>query len=155
MQISLLHSLTRRVSVTAITGYQKHISPYKGFVCAHRILHGGESCSQYIKRVIAQEGLRIAFIKSRTRFQACKQANLILHSQSHNSGASASEDEADIQQPKKENGSNDLSCGDWADLACNCPEFMSEIAACGATDCSVLDCSGADCSFLDCGSCGS
>ncbi|MEH1820550.1 MAG: membrane protein insertion efficiency factor YidD [Nostoc sp.] len=78
MQISLFDSFTRQVGTAAITGYQKHISPHKGFACAHRILYGGESCSQYIKRVVAKEGLKAAFISSRERFQACKQANQIL-----------------------------------------------------------------------------
>jgi putative component of membrane protein insertase Oxa1/YidC/SpoIIIJ protein YidD len=145
--------------MTAITGYQKHISPHKGFVCAHRMLHGGESCSAYIKRVIAQEGLRVAFIKSRQRFQACKQANLIWRAQSHNLESTESEDEADIQQPRKENGKDDMSCVAWGDLASNCPDLIAGIADCGTTDCSVLDCSsldcsGTDCSCFDCGSCG-
>jgi putative component of membrane protein insertase Oxa1/YidC/SpoIIIJ protein YidD len=173
MQISLLDSLTRRVSITAITGYQKHLSPHKGFVCAHRILYGGESCSGYIKRVIAQEGLRIALVKSRQQFQACKQANLILRSQSHNSESTEAENEANIQQPKKENKSNncqslntscssgDISgCADCGDLSCNCAETVNilpdcDFSHCHNTDCSCLDCSGADCSFMDCGSCGS
>ncbi|WP_096585394.1 membrane protein insertion efficiency factor YidD [Nostoc cycadae] len=173
MQISLLDSLSRKVSVTAIAGYQKHISPHKGFVCAHRILYGSESCSQYIKRVIAQEGLSIAFIKSRARFQACKQANLILRLQSHNSEPTESEDEANIQPPKTENRSNNqqssnticsngdgTNCIDCADLSCDCADLVNvlpdcDFSHCHALDCSVVDCSGADCSFLDCGSCGS
>ncbi|MBU7586770.1 MAG: membrane protein insertion efficiency factor YidD [Nostoc sp. TH1S01] len=162
----------------SVNGYQKHISPYKGFACAHRILHGDESCSQYIKRVIAQEGLRVALIKSRIRFQACKQANLILRSQFHNSESSASEDEVNTQQPKKENESNNYQssntscsisdstgCVDCADLSCNCADMANILsdcdflhchaAHCSGLDCASLDCSGADCSFLDCGSCGS
>ncbi|MEJ6480993.1 membrane protein insertion efficiency factor YidD [Nostoc punctiforme UO1] len=78
MQISLFDSFTRQVSAAAITGYQKHISPHKGFACAHRILYGGESCSGYFKRVIAKEGLKVALVNSRERFQACKEANQIL-----------------------------------------------------------------------------
>ncbi|WP_375539788.1 membrane protein insertion efficiency factor YidD [Cylindrospermum sp. FACHB-282] len=81
MQISLFDSFTRQISTTAITGYQRHISPHKGFACAHRVLYGGESCSEYIKGAIAQDGLKRALIKSRERFLACKQANQILHSQ--------------------------------------------------------------------------
>ncbi|MBE9207040.1 membrane protein insertion efficiency factor YidD [Nostoc sp. LEGE 06077] len=173
MQISLLDSLTRQFSVTAITGYQKHISPHKGFACAHRILYRGESCSQYIKRVVAQEGLRIALVKSRARFQACKQANLILRSQSDNSEPIESEDEANIQPQKQENNSKNWQfankscrsgdgtyCVDCADLSCDCADIANilpdcDFSHCHAIDCSVLDCSGADCSFLDCGSCGS
>ncbi|MBD2438540.1 membrane protein insertion efficiency factor YidD [Nostoc sp. FACHB-110] len=170
MQISLLDSLSRRASIMAITSYQRHISPHKGFVCAHRILYGGASCSAYVKKVVAQEGLRVALIKSRARFQACKQANLILHSQSHNSESTDSEDTADIQHQKKEkdNGlwpnsscrSSDLNgCTDCADLSCNCADIGNtlsdcDISHCQAIDGNFLDCGGADCSFLDCGSCG-
>ncbi|MEH1965424.1 membrane protein insertion efficiency factor YidD [Nostoc sp.] len=164
MQISLFDSFTRQVSAAAITGYQKHISPHKGFACAHRILYGGESCSQYIKRVVAKEGLKAAFVYSRERFQACKQANQILRSQIENSEESTQE-EADMQQRQQASqkvtqkssfiSSNNTDCFDCADLGCNCAEMVSMTPDCGAADCSFLDCSGADCSFLDCGSCGS
>ncbi|MBD2430048.1 MULTISPECIES: membrane protein insertion efficiency factor YidD [Fischerella] len=80
MQISLLDSLSRKISIIAITGYQKYISPHKGFACAHRVLYGGESCSGYIKRVIATEGLQAGLLMSRDRFAACKQASQILFS---------------------------------------------------------------------------
>lgn len=172
MQLTLLDSLSRQVSVIAITGYQKHLSPYKGFVCAHRILYGGDSCSGYIKRVITQEGLRVALIKSRARFQACKQANLILRgrvstlsqiSPSHNSEPPEPEDEANIQQPKNVRQASNTSCSsadstacvDCADLSCNCAEIVTVIPDCGSVDCAATDCSVLDCSFLDCGSCSS
>jgi len=32
-----------------ISLYQRYVSPYKGFRCAHRVLHGGDSCSEYIQ----------------------------------------------------------------------------------------------------------
>ncbi|MEH2149235.1 membrane protein insertion efficiency factor YidD [Nostoc sp.] len=163
MQISLFDSFTRQVSTAAITGYQKHISPHKGFACAHRILYGGESCSQYIKRVVAKEGLKAAFVNSRERFQACKQANQILRMHSENSEESI-EEEADTQQRQTSGkvtqkssfiSSDNTNCFDCADFGCNCAQMVSMTPDCGAADCSSLDCSGADCSFLDCGSCGS
>lgn len=61
MQHSLFDSLSRQISVAAISGYQKHISPYKGFACAYHLLYGGESCSNYLKRVVTKEGLKVAF----------------------------------------------------------------------------------------------
>ncbi|MEH2053357.1 membrane protein insertion efficiency factor YidD [Nostoc sp.] len=168
MQISLFDSFTRQVGTAAITGYQKHISPHKGFACAHRILYGGESCSQYIKRVVAKEGLKAAFSNSRERFQACKQANQILRSQTDNSEEST-EEEADTPQRQASGkvaqkslfiSNSNTNCVDCADLGCNCAEMATVIPDCGsldcgAADCSSLDCSGVDCSFLDCGSCGS
>ena len=168
MQISLFDSFTRQVSTAAITGYQKHISPHKGFACAHRILYGGESCSQYIKRMVAQEGLKAAFVNSHERFQACKQGNQILRRRVAACYAStqtgnleeSTEEEADTQQRQQASGkvaqkssfisSNNTGCFDCADLGCNCAEIVSM-----TPDCSSLDCSTADCSFLDCGSCAS
>ncbi|BAY07054.1 membrane protein insertion efficiency factor YidD [Calothrix sp. NIES-2098] len=168
MEISLFDSLTRRVGVVAVTGYQKYISPHKGFVCAHRVLYGGESCSQHIKRLIAEDGFQGLLATSRKRFQACKQANRILRSQLENSEPSEDE-EANLHSPKKVlsdsakksslNTSNSSDCVDCADVSCNCAELLNmtpdcSVADCSTVDCSFLDCSGADCSFLDCGSCG-
>ncbi|WP_375478892.1 membrane protein insertion efficiency factor YidD [uncultured Nostoc sp.] len=155
----LIRSFTRQVSTAAITVYQKHIYPHKGFACAHTILYGGESCSQYIKQVVAKEELKAAFINSRERFQACKQANQILRMHNENSEEST-EEEADMQQSQQAPGkvtqkssfisSDNTDCFDCADLGCNCTEMVSMTPDCGS-----LDCSGADCNFLNCGSCGS
>jgi putative component of membrane protein insertase Oxa1/YidC/SpoIIIJ protein YidD len=78
MQIYSADIFSRKLSVVIINGYQKYISPHKGFACPHRVLYGTESCSQYIKRVIDQEGLKAALKKSRLRFHLCKKANQIL-----------------------------------------------------------------------------
>ena len=74
------NNATRNLAVIAIAGYQKFISPYKGFSCAHRVLYGCESCSQYFKRVIAEEGLSVAIANAKGRFQECREANEILKS---------------------------------------------------------------------------
>jgi putative component of membrane protein insertase Oxa1/YidC/SpoIIIJ protein YidD len=140
MQISLVDSLSRRASVAAINGYQKHISPRKGFACAHRVLYGDVSCSQYIKQAIAQEGFRVGWLKSRDRFQACKQANQILHSRSTYLALDASE------QKKRRRWCNDSSCFDCGD-GCECAEGLADLTD---WDCSFLDCSGVDCSGVDC-----
>jgi len=78
MQITAIDIFSRHASSTLITFYQKKISPRKGFSCAHRILHGGESCSQYIKRTIWEQGWGQALPLIRSRFQACKTANQTL-----------------------------------------------------------------------------
>jgi putative component of membrane protein insertase Oxa1/YidC/SpoIIIJ protein YidD len=180
MQIDSFPSFTRQVGVAAITGYQRYISPHKGFACAYRVLHGGESCSQYFKRVIAEDGFRAAVSLSRQRFHACKQANHILRShkaQSHNQ----EQEEQNTSSPKKDSDNSNPSafcvdnlssdgseCLTCADITSNCIELFTanpdcsspdcSSAECGSldcsgADCSSLDCSGADCSFLDCGSC--
>ena len=169
MEISLLDSIGRKAGIVAIAGYQKYLSPHKGFVCAHRVLYGGESCSQYIKRVIAEDGLKGLLSKSRRRFQACKQANRILRSQAEDSESSEDESESNLHSPKKAlssnaersslSGGDSTHCVDCADIGCNAVECVNvtpdcSVLDCNAVDCGSLDCSSADCSFLDCGSCG-
>ncbi len=75
---NILNTASRGIAVTAISGYQKFISPHKGFICAHRVLYGCESCSQYFKRVIAEEGIFEAIANAKGRFQECREANEIV-----------------------------------------------------------------------------
>ena len=75
---NIFNAASRGLAVTAISGYQKFISPHKGFSCAHRVLYGCESCSQYFKQVIAEEGIITAIANARGRFQECREANEIL-----------------------------------------------------------------------------
>jgi putative component of membrane protein insertase Oxa1/YidC/SpoIIIJ protein YidD len=169
MQISSLDSFTRKIGIVAIAGYQKHISPHKGFVCAHRVLYGGESCSAYIKRVIAEEGLSAAWGKSHTRFQACKQANLtlqahkmkrrVLHTENSEPTEQAGEETEGDEQSKysRQKSSNSYSSDSSSSDSCSdCPD-CSDIPDCSGADCSLPDCSDADCGAFDCSSadCGS
>ena len=80
MSVYSLDGVLRLVATTSISGYQKYISPYKGFRCAHRALHGGESCSEYIKNAIATQGLVAGIKISSQRFKACEQAYKTLRS---------------------------------------------------------------------------
>jgi putative component of membrane protein insertase Oxa1/YidC/SpoIIIJ protein YidD len=62
------------LAIAAINGYQRYLSPRKGFVCAHRVLLGGESCSEFIKQLTRTEGIWAALRSLRPRFQACRAA---------------------------------------------------------------------------------
>ncbi len=42
----------RRSIIVLIEWYQIYLSPRKGFCCAHRVLHGNDSCSEWVKRLI-------------------------------------------------------------------------------------------------------
>jgi len=75
---NIFNVAARSLALTAIGGYQKFISPHKGFSCAHRVLYGCESCSQYFKQVIAEEGIFTAISNAKGRFQECREANEIL-----------------------------------------------------------------------------
>lgn len=74
--------LNRSLAV-AITGYQRYLSPYKGFCCAHRVKHGGMSCSEYAKQTLLHHGLWRAIAVIKQRFQDCKVAASVLNADSN------------------------------------------------------------------------
>jgi len=71
----------RHAVAGAIGGYQRWISPHKGFHCAHWTLHGGESCSAFGKRLVIEQGIRGFFRGMRRRFDDCQRAALALRAQ--------------------------------------------------------------------------
>ncbi|WP_013325013.1 membrane protein insertion efficiency factor YidD [Gloeothece verrucosa] len=77
-----LESLARNGAVWSINGYQKHISPKKGFSCPHRLLHGGLSCSEYVKSVFMDQNLSQVVKMSVERFKDCALASKHLQTQS-------------------------------------------------------------------------
>jgi putative component of membrane protein insertase Oxa1/YidC/SpoIIIJ protein YidD len=63
-----------RTAIVALNAYQVYLSPYKGFSCPHRLLHGGTSCSEYVKQLLLQQDLLSAIRATPRRFQACQAA---------------------------------------------------------------------------------
>ncbi|MFC4639561.1 membrane protein insertion efficiency factor YidD [Deinococcus hohokamensis] len=74
------HPLADRLALKTIRFYQRALSPHKGFRCAHAALHGGESCSAAVARIIRQEGLREGRGHIAARFVACRAAHDALRS---------------------------------------------------------------------------
>lgn len=63
----------------AIGVYQRYLSPYKGFSCAHRVLNGGQSCSEFCRQLVLADPLHVAWPRMRCRFLACREAALTLN----------------------------------------------------------------------------
>src|SRR6478672_7796472 len=101
MTTNAFDSAIRQVATASISGYQRYISPHKGFSCAHRLLYGSESCSQFVKRTISQYGLIDGIKASRRRFQACRAANQILRAKLYQVQSSEPESEEDAETSKK------------------------------------------------------
>jgi len=59
------------LALYAIRGYQRYLSPYKGFSCALRVATGGAGCSTYGHAVIARYGLRRGLGLLRRRLDLC------------------------------------------------------------------------------------
>jgi putative component of membrane protein insertase Oxa1/YidC/SpoIIIJ protein YidD len=70
-----------RLAATTIRGYQRWISPYKGFRCSHRVLHGGHSCSEFARLAILEHGITEAWPGIRQQFRECRAAFLDLRQQ--------------------------------------------------------------------------
>ena len=68
----------RRAVDRLIRGYQRHISPRKGFTCAHLVAQGGQSCSAAVRGIIAQQGVLRGIVPTMLRFAACYRAALML-----------------------------------------------------------------------------
>ena len=135
MEICHRLNLANYLAIRAINTYQKHLSPRKGYCCAHRILYDGDSCSEHIKKLFIDNLDLISVIKqSHQRFAACKQANIILKSQK--------------EQPQKRK--NQTQTKPESDTSYLGGEFISEAFCCtgevlAESACEILECS-------DCGS---
>lgn len=81
MQLSSIDRVTRKNAINSIDFYQQYISKKKGFSCPHRVLHGGQSCSEYIKNLLLDRNLKSALTMSMQRFQECSSASKTLSNQ--------------------------------------------------------------------------
>lgn len=61
----------RQFALLAIRGYQRFISPYKGFHCAFHAHTGRHTCSGYGYRVIARYGVNRGYRLLQRRLHAC------------------------------------------------------------------------------------
>ena len=59
------------MALAAIRGYQRHLSPRKGFSCAYRCATGRDGCSGYGYRVIERFGLTAGLALLRRRVRLC------------------------------------------------------------------------------------
>jgi putative component of membrane protein insertase Oxa1/YidC/SpoIIIJ protein YidD len=151
MQTYWLDTGMRQMAIASISGYQRYLSPHKGFKCAHRVLYGGKSCSEYVKQVIAQEGLVSAISASRHRFAACHTANHILQATAMRSEGEENEGDETEETRNRKNSSSPRSSNPYSD-PCNSYYLVPSCVDCSGLDCiSGLDCSGLDCSGAYCG----
>ncbi|PFG38770.1 hemolytic domain-containing protein [Georgenia soli] len=67
-----------RVADATIRGYQRYLSPRKGWNCAHLVAHGGRSCSAEVRRIIAARGVLGGAVPTAVRLFACYQAAALL-----------------------------------------------------------------------------
>lgn len=118
-----------RLALLAIGGYQRHVSPRKGFRCAYSVLNGGTGCSGFVDEAIRAHGLRAAIPLVRERFGDCKLAAQSLGGDANNRRKGKS---------KRRDG-------------CDCDCLPD--ANCGRCGDALFDCGPNDSGCFDCGSC--
>ena len=146
-----LASIWDKIAIALVSLYQRYLSPYKGFRCAHKTLYGGTSCSQYFQMVVREKGLVAAIPKFQQRLLDCKQANVLIHAQDN------SEEKT---KKKKKDRFFDCNCcyfptgGDSSGEGgfCDTPDCGFDFGNCDMPDCNcdMPDC---NCDIPDC-SCG-
>jgi putative component of membrane protein insertase Oxa1/YidC/SpoIIIJ protein YidD len=67
-----------RAADALIRQYQARLSPRKGWSCAHRVAHGGASCSAAVRELVRGRGVVRALLPTAARFVACYQAARLL-----------------------------------------------------------------------------
>lgn len=113
-----------KIAVMMIRGYQKWISPYKGFRCAHNVVYATGSCSCYGEAVFNEYPFFQAWGKLKERFKECKMAAEIYQNETPEQRAERER----LQQQQRNQNSN--GCGDIA------------------STCAVLECLNLDLSIL-------
>jgi putative component of membrane protein insertase Oxa1/YidC/SpoIIIJ protein YidD len=150
----------------AIRGYQTHLSPRKGFSCAHRRLYGDLSCSEYFRQAVLQYGFTAAVPMFQQRLDQCRQANHQLRASLH-AIQPWDRDLADEEERQKRQKSNQRSnpnsgndCNNWNCGSCDFPGSSSHRTDTdydGPCDFGEFDltpdCGGTDADGCDVGSC--
>ena len=68
----------RNILLNTIEMYQRRVSPYKPYRCAHAAWHGGRTCSQYGYVVLRRKGVMLFFRLMLRRFKRCESASGLL-----------------------------------------------------------------------------
>ncbi len=111
----------KNFAVVAIGWYQVYLSPRKGFCCAHRVLHGNSSCSEWIKRLIIRVGLIRTIPLAIRRFRSCFEAyEMLSQHNSENKVANNDNEEKEFEECPYAKKNNTMWCiAEVIALPCN------------------------------------
>ena len=72
--LQILGQLGNRTLLTTINGYQRHLSPIKGFKCAAGQLYGDSTCSAAVKQIVQTQGFIDGLPAIQQQIKRCHQA---------------------------------------------------------------------------------
>lgn len=120
--VKSLDRILAHLTVGMIRIYQRHLSPIKGFSCAHRLRHGGLSCSEFGRQAFESEGMAGGWRSLRGRFKECRAAAIALRS----GRLLMASDDGTVPQTEASWGRKvatcllDFAAGITAEVACEC-----------------------------------
>ncbi|WP_035991019.1 membrane protein insertion efficiency factor YidD [Leptolyngbya sp. KIOST-1] len=74
-----LEAAATKAAIASLNLYRTHLSPHKGFACPHGVLYG-ESCSDYVKRILSDQNFSAAIRQAPQQFRNCRLAAQTLQS---------------------------------------------------------------------------
>jgi putative component of membrane protein insertase Oxa1/YidC/SpoIIIJ protein YidD len=122
--------------------YQVFISPYKGFKCAHGVLHGQGTCSSLAKQMIVQNGIIAAWPKIRQQLHGCGQSYQVLQMLAMHAQSPAQLSDAIMLWRKRDEPERQSWVNQYAD------SFGDLAASCGCDHLTGLGCDACDCSAV-------
>lgn len=114
--------MLNRLAKLSIRGYQRFISPHKGFCCAHAQLYQGHSCSQAVLQIVDTQGLWSGRQAIKQQFQACQQAYNVLQSRTKKRKNKTN------QKAKKQSSKREEACDCGSDV-------LDSIECCSSKSC--------------------
>jgi putative component of membrane protein insertase Oxa1/YidC/SpoIIIJ protein YidD len=138
-------SLGAWLFASAVGGYQRHLSPWKGFRCAYRVRHGRPSCSEFAKRVALRRGLAAVPELLRERFQRCAAAaKALAHRRTRADEAGGRKRKPPTRSSSTDGCSADLG---GCDAPCNAGAEVLTSCDLGGADACDVGCGGVDISI--------
>ena len=135
----------QEIGLLAIGFYQQYISPRKGYRCAKGVLHGGETCSASVKRVMKDEGFVSGIKEYFNTTKECKHAYEQIEKdrlkQKKVSGCSSA------------NSAKATAAGVAEENVCGCGELGIDSCEGGSCDAASCDAGGCDIGSCDVGAC--
>ena len=76
--VPILDKFATVVTLTTLSIYKRCIDPHKHGKCSHRLVHGGLSCSDYIRAVVKKHGAISATPLIKQRYADCRESYFLL-----------------------------------------------------------------------------
>lgn len=140
------------LALAAIAGYQRWISPYKGFRCAYRAHTGRCSCSQLGARAIRRFGTLDGIGVLRERLYRCGVAFRRFGKFAPAPDSEYSPQQAAVRVPPNQRGDCDIIACVPID-AMPCDTGIGEAMECLPSSGPSVNCSPSPCDVLQCGDC--